>query len=256
MNKKKIVFVVGGNGLLGKDIVNSFKNLDYKILILDIKIDKKILTKNILFFKFDVSKIQHLDKYLHKLTNKFGCPDIFINASYPRTRDWKNISFDNLKLNQLRKNVDIHMNSFAWTSLKIAQLMRKNKKKGSIIIVNSIYGLMGQDKNLYLGTNIKPNPVYSIIKSGLIGFVKNLSSYYGEFGIRVNSLISGGIKGHVAGSKKPQSKKFVKNYIKKTPLRRMGKPSDISSAVIFLASKESEYITGTNFYVDGGWSSI
>ena len=94
---------------------------------------------------------------------------------------WKNISFENLKLNQLRKNVDIHMNSFAWTSLKIAQLMRKNKKKGSIIIVNSIYGLMGQDKNLYLGTNIKPNPVYSIIKSGLIGFVKNLSSYYGEF---------------------------------------------------------------------------
>ena len=92
MNKKKIVFVVGGNGLLGKDIVNSFKNLNYKILILDIKIDKKILTKNILFFKFDVSKIQHLDKYLHKLTNKFGCPDIFINASYPRTRDWKNIS--------------------------------------------------------------------------------------------------------------------------------------------------------------------
>ena len=56
---------------------------------------------------------------------------------------------------------------------------------------------MGQDKNLYLGTNIKPNPVYSIIKSGLIGFVKNLSSYYGEFGIRVNSLISGGIKGFI-----------------------------------------------------------
>ena len=129
------MFVVGEACLLGKDIVNSFKNLDYKILILDIKIDKKILTKNILFFKFDVSKIQHLDKYLHKLTNKFGCPDIFINASYPRTRDWKNISFDNLKLNQLRKNVDIHMNSFAWTSLKIAQLMRKNKKRAVLLLL-------------------------------------------------------------------------------------------------------------------------
>ena len=148
------------------------------------------------------------------------------------------------------------MNSFAWSSLKVAQLMKKNKIKGSIVFINSIYGVLGQDKNLYKGTNLKPNPVYSLIKSGLIGYAKNLASYYGEYGIRVNSIISGGIKGHVAGSKTNQNKKFVQNYKNKTLLKRMGNANDISSAVLFLCSNESSYITGTNLHVDGGWTAI
>ena len=131
----------------------------------------------------------------------------------------------------------------------------KAKVKGSIVLI-IIYGVLGQDKNLYRGTKIKPNPVYALIKGGLIGYAKNLSSYYGEYGIRINTIISGGIKGHVAGSKVLQSKKFVKNYINKTPLKRMGNPYDISSAVSFLSSDEFLYITGTNVYVDGGWSAI
>ena len=101
-----------------------------------------------------------------------------------------------------------------------------------------------------------PNPLYSIIKSGLIGMVKNASSYYGDFGIRINSIVSGGIEGPIANSKKNQSKIFKSNYIKRTPLRRMGQPKDVAGAVLFLCSKESSYITGSNIHVDGGWSII
>ena len=256
MKKNRLAFVVGGNGFIGKEIVNKLNKSGISVVILDIKIDKNILSKNVFYSKFNVAEIDSVEKKLIKIISKYGCPNIFINTSYPRTKDWKNINFDKLKLNQLRKNVDIHMNSYAWISLKIAQIMKKNKIRGSIIMINSIYGVLGQDKKLYSGTNLAPNPVYSIIKSGLVGFVKNLSSYYGEYGVRVNSLIAGGIEGHIAGSKKLQSKKFINKYIKKTPLRRMGKPTDISSAVLFLSTSESSYITGTNFYVDGGWSSI
>ena len=148
------------------------------------------------------------------------------------------------------------MNSSAWSSLKMAQVMKKNKIKGSIVLINSIYGLLGQDKNLYKNTNLKPNPVYSLIKSGLISYSKNLASYYGEYGIRVNTIISGGVEGRIAGSKNYQNKKFIKNYSNKTLLKRMGKTQDISSAVLFLCSNESSYITGTDLYVDGGWSAI
>ena len=256
MKKNKLAFVLGGNGVIGREIVQRLQQSGMKVIILDIKIDKKLLNDNVLFFNFDSSKFNTVEKKLNKLISKYKCPDIFINTSYPYSKEWGKITFENLKTTQLRKNVDMHMNSFAWTSLKIAQAMKKAKVKGSIVLINSIYGVLGQDKNLYRGTKIKPNPVYALIKGGLIGYAKNLSSYYGEYGIRINTIISGGIKGHVAGSKVLQSKKFVKNYINKTPLKRMGNPYDISSAVLFLSSDESSYITGTNVYVDGGWSAI
>ena len=256
MKKNKLAFVLGGNGVIGREIVKKLNNSNIDIIILDIKNDKKIIKKKINFFKFDVSKINHIEKKLNLVIAKFGCPDYFINASYPISKDWGKITFENLKSKDLQKNIDIHMNSFAWSSLKVAQLMKKNKIKGSIVFINSIYGVLGQDKNLYKGTNLKPNPVYSLIKSGLIGYAKNLASYYGEYGIRVNSIISGGIKGHVAGSKTNQNKKFVQNYKNKTLLKRMGNANDISSAVLFLCSNESSYITGTNLHVDGGWTAI
>ena len=256
MKNNKLAFVLGGNGVIGKEIVKKLSRSGIEIVVLDIKIDKEILNENIHFFKFDVAKIKQVEKKYRLLLSKFKCPNYFINASYPISKEWGKITFENLKSNVLRKNVDLHMNSFAWSSLKMAQIMKKNKVKGSIVLVNSIYGLLGQDKNLYKNTNLKPNPIYSLIKSGLIGYTKNLASYYGEYGIRVNTIISGGIEGHIAGSKNYQNKKFVKNYSNKTLLKRMGKTQDISSAVLFLCSKESSYITGTDLYVDGGWSAI
>ena len=256
MIKNKLAFVLGGNGVIGREIVKKLYNSGIEVVILDIKNDKNNLNEKISFFKFDVSKIYQVEKQFNLVISKFSCPNYFINASYPITKQWGKITFENLKPKDLQKNVDLHMNSFAWSSLKIAQIMKKNKIKGSIVLINSIYSLLGQDKNLYKGTNLKPNPVYSLIKSGLIGYAKNLASYYGEYGIRVNSIISGGIKGHIAGSKTNQNKKFIQNYKNKTLLKRMGNANDISSAVLFLCSNESLYITGTNLHVDGGWSAI
>ena len=130
--------------------------------------------------------------------------------------------------------------------------MKKYKKKGSIIFLNSIYGILGQDLNLYQDTNIQPNPIYSLIKGGLQNFVKNMASFYGTKAIRVNSIITGGVEGHIAGSKKKQSKNFKLNYAKKTFLKRMADPKEIASGVLFLSSDASSYITGSNLIIDGG----
>ena len=88
-----------------------------------------------------------------------------------------------------------------------------------------------------------------------MGFSKNLASNYGEFGIRSNTIISGGIEGKIAGSKNKQNISFIKNYKSKTLLNRMTLPEDISSAAYFLSMDESSYITGTEIYVDGGYSA-
>ena len=153
-----------------------------------------------------MGNLKNINTNLKKITKKFGCPDIFINSSYPITKNWKNINYNNLNYFSLSKNIEIHLNSFALSANEIAKLMIKNKVKGSIIIVNSIYGVLGQDNNLYKNTNINPNPVYSIIKGGLLNFVKSLAAHYGKDKIRVNSIIAGGVEGNIAGSKKNRIK--------------------------------------------------
>ena len=97
---------------------------------------------------------------------------------------------------------------------------------------------------------------YSIIKGGINNFAKQLAAYYGSYGIRVNSVCPGGIIGNVKGSKKRQNNKFLENYYKNCPLRRLGKSDEVASSVLFLASDASSYVTGTSFLVDGGLTIV
>ena len=83
-----------------------------------------------------------------------------------------------------------------------------------------------------------------------------MASYYGKFDIRVNSISPGAIEGHVKNKKNSQSKVFVKNFKNINPIKRLAKPSEISPAVVFLASDASSYITGANLVIDGGWTAI
>ena len=123
-------------------------------------------------------------------------------------------------------------------------------------MISSIYGILGQDLNIYKNTTMKENLTYSVIKGGVTNFTKQLASFYGSSNIRVNNIISGGLKGHVAGKNKSQERNFIKNYSNKTLLKRLGKPNEVAYSVLFLASDASSYITGSNLFVDGGWSAI
>ena len=91
------------------------------------------------------------------------------------------------------------------------------------------------------------NPLaYGVSKAGLMHYTKMLSTLLAPK-IRVNSISPGGIF-------RDQPNQFVKKYLAKTPLRRMGHEDDIANAVIFFSSKLSNYITGQNLIVDGGYS--
>ena len=96
---------------------------------------------------------------------------------------------------------------------------------------------------------MRESMTYSVIKGGINILVKQMASYYGSYGIRVNLLCAGGVFDN-------QNKKFVKRYNEKVPLKRMAEPSDIASSLVFLSSEASSYITGANFAVDGGWTVI
>jgi len=245
---------LGGFGLIGSKVVKNILSVGGQVIILDIQ--KKQIQSGIKYEKLDCSKLKSLEKNFNRIIKKFGCPDVFINCSYPRTKDWNQSSFNKITLKRMSKNIEIHMNSYAWIAKIVAEKMVKNKIKGNIINLNSIYGLVGQDLKIYEKTTMTENMPYSIIKGGLVNLTRQMASYYGRFGIRVNGICSGGLKGHVAGKSNLQEKQFIKNYEKKVPLKRLGSPDEVADVITFMASRASSYITGSNVIVDGGWTII
>lgn len=251
-NKK--IFVFGGSGLIGKSIVKTLLSNNANIINLD---QKKLIIKKkkYKFLEFDVTDIENLNLKLNILIKKFGIPDVIINSTYPRTEDWPSNNFKNIKLISLEKNIKNFLISSAWISKFFADKM-SSKKKGSIILLGSIYSKLGQNLDNYKGTNMSENYSYSIIKGGMDNAVRQLASYYGRFNIRINNLCPGSLKSHVAGVSSKQSKEFIKKFTSKTPLKRLGSPQEIANVSLFLASDLSSYMTGQSIYVDGGYTII
>jgi NAD(P)-dependent dehydrogenase (short-subunit alcohol dehydrogenase family) len=258
-NSNKTAFVVGGLGAIGFEVSRALYDSGAKVVIVDVKnVDKKIklILKKYQFeyYKIDYQGNNNLNKHLKKIFRKYSTPDIFVNCSYPKTKDWKLNSFKNIKLEELKKNISLHLISFCWIAKQIADEMKRMKKNGSIIQLGSIYGLQGQDMNLYKNTNLKENVSYSIIKGGIINFTRQMASYYGKHKIRVNNICPGGVKN--IKDKNQKSKTFMNRYNSKTPLGKMAETSDVASAVLFLSSDTSSHITGQTLIIDGGISII
>ena len=255
----KLAFILGGNGNIGNEIVSALSEFGAKIVILDITKNNQDLTKNksIFFEYFDSTKLNLIEKNTKKIINKFGTPEIFINCSYPRTKNWSRSSFSKIKLASIIENVNIHMNSYIWIAKLIAEEMKKKKVHGSIIQLGSIYGVIAQNLNIYKNSKIKENITYSTIKGGIVNNARLMASYYGKYNIRVNCVCPGGLLELTKKNKTmTQTRNFKKKYNEHVPLKRMGNPDEVASAVLFLSSEASSYITGTTFMVDGGWTSI
>ena len=246
--KSTAIYIIGGLGLIGKEIVKKLLNKELKVVVLDMKV--KINIGNLYYEKFDISKTNHQKKKLTQIFNIHGLPKILVNTSYPKTRDWKKNSFNNLNFKSYKKNIDLHLNSYIWTTKIFADIMRKFKVNGSIVNLASIYGFLGQDKSLYENiNNISENVTYPVIKGGIINSCRSMAAHYGKYNIRINTVSPGGVFDN-------QNKKFVKRYKKKTPLNRLASPLDVANAVAFLSSDDASYITGVNLVVDGGYSII
>lgn len=253
----KVAFVLGGSGTIGSEVCKALSEVGAKVINIDLKENTQNKnTQNIYFSRFDLRNIDKFDLFLIKAIAKYGTPNIFLNCSYPFDKNWSKSSFEEVSLKSVINNINLHLSSYIWCARLIAEKMRLKKIKGSIIQFSSTYGIVGQNSELYKGTNIKENAIYSAIKGGIISQTKQMASYYGKFNIRINSISPGGIEGKIAGKKKKQTKKFVNRYSKRTPLKRMGVPSDIAPATIFLASDASSYITGSNVVIDGGWTIV
>jgi NAD(P)-dependent dehydrogenase (short-subunit alcohol dehydrogenase family) len=241
--KNKILVVTGGNGLLGKHMINTFRENGAIAIALDIKFDHQGEDD----FVMDITNENSVICVVEEIIEKYKRIDGWINNAYPRTNDWGN-KFENILFESWCKNVDMHLNGyFLCCQIVLNQMQKQNY--GSLINMSSIYGLLGPDFTVYDGTEMTMPAAYSAIKGGLNNLTRYLASYYGKNQIRINTVSPGGIFDN-------QPESFVNQYNKKVPLKRMGTPKDIVSAVYYLVTDESSYVTGHNLIVDGGWTII
>jgi|TARA_B100000315_G_scaffold61434_1_gene55781 NAD(P)-dependent dehydrogenase (short-subunit alcohol dehydrogenase family) len=254
-NKKVVIF--GGTGNLGLNFSRTLSSAGAKVYLLD-KIKKKTNDKNIFFSKCDVSSKKSIKINFEKIVKKEKKIDVLIYNVYSKPLDYYQ-KFEKYNLKTWEKVMETNLTGAFLSCQSAINHFKKKKISGNIIIILSTYGLVGPDlsiyenlkksKNIYGGKHSLTTPVsYTSSKSGLLGLTKYLATTCGKFGIRVNSLSPGGIFDY-------QEKQFVKKYIKKVPLGRMAAWTDYNGSILFLASDASEYMTGSNLVVDGGWTA-
>jgi len=255
---KKIAIVTGGSGLLGKMHCEALAEVGASIIIFDTNRKQSIKFKNYLekkynniFYQFPGSvdsekDIKRLESFLQR--NKLYI-DVLINnaALNPKFQVSKNNNLENFDLQQWNKEISVGLTGVFLLSKIIGTKM---KKKGGVIVnISSDLGIIAPDQRLYEAKNssFKKPITYSAIKHGVIGITKYLSTYYAKFGIRVNCLCPGSVFDE-------QDKKFVKKISKLIPMSRMAKVDEYKSAIQFLCSDASSYMTGQNLIIDGGRS--
>jgi NAD(P)-dependent dehydrogenase (short-subunit alcohol dehydrogenase family) len=240
----KIILLTGGNGLLGKALRENLLLQGATVINADIEAQD---STDFTSLNCDVTKEESIKRIVELILKHYGRIDGLINNAYPRTKDW-GLKFEDIPFVSWQKNIDSQLNSCFLLSQAVLAGMKENKS-GSIVNIGSVYGVVGPDFSIYEGTTMTMPAAYSAIKGGLINFTRYLASYYGPYQIRINCVSPGGVFDN-------QPEKFVQNYNRKVPMRRMANADDIAPAVSFLLSDDASYITGQNLIIDGGWTCI
>lgn len=142
---------------------------------------------------------------------------------------------------------------WAWQMTQIFGFRMKQMGAGSIINICSMYGLVVPNPRLYDGTEVFNPPGYSVAKAALLQFTKRSAVDLGPE-VRVNAISPGAIPNLESKTNNPPNQIVLDRLKEKIILQRMGHPTDLTGALIFLASDASKYMTGQNVVVDGGFT--
>lgn len=190
--------------------------------------------------KCDISNKAEVEQMVKKTVETFGKLDILVNNA--GICPFK--PFLEMTEEEFNKVIDINLKGYFLCAQAAAKEMAK-QKKGSIVNIASI--AMGQ-----VGVGFQGLTHYCASKGGIVAMAEAMSLELAPLNIRVNTIAPGAIDTPMVASVK-QDMKNLEPMLAGIPLKRMGNPEEISNAVLFLASDESSYMTGSVVVVDGGW---
>jgi NAD(P)-dependent dehydrogenase (short-subunit alcohol dehydrogenase family) len=241
----RVIAITGGQGLIGGAVAQAVRASGARVLALDIATAQS--SDGIEAEVFDITDIEQRTERLADLEARHGRIAGWVNCAYPRTADWA-LKLEDIPAASWQMNIDRHLNAYCLWSSTVAEHMASHGG-GSIVNLASIYGMVGPDFTVYKGTQMTMPAAYAAIKGGVIAYGRYLSSYFGNAGVRVNTVSPGGVFDN-------QAESFVQRYNQRLPLGRMAKVNEIAWPIVFLLSDASSYVTGENLAVDGGWTAI
>ena len=263
----KVILILGGAGKMGQEFSSILSKSGATVYIIDLdqknidKILKDFSNKNISRvkgFKCDLMNESDIKKCFSSILKAEGRIDVMIYNVYSKPKDYYK-PLEDYPVETWEKAISANVKGAFICSKEIVKIFKEKKISGNIILTLSTYGLVSPDhkiyenldssKNIYGAEDSLTSPmVYSVSKSGLLGMVKWLAGAYGKHNIRVNGLTPGGVYDG-------QEENFHKAYLERVPLGRMANWSDYNGAILFLSSDASQYMTGSNLVIDGGWTA-
>ena len=243
----KIALITGGNSGIGLATAKRFVNEGAYVFITgrrepELAAAVKEIGRNVTGVQGDVSNLGDLDRLFAQIKREKGKLDIvFANAGVARFAALGTITED------LYDSIfDINVKGLLFTVQKALPLL----PDGASIILNA---------SIVASKGLPANSVYSATKAAIRSFARTWTTDLKDRRIRVNAVSPGsidtpGLSNLLASSETGQQRlKMISNAI---PLGRLGKPDEIARAVVFLASDDSSYVTGTELFVDGGFAQV
>lgn len=246
--KNKVVLITGARRGMGKSHAIALAKQGAKVVVTDINQDdcQKVVDeiKNFngeaIAFKLDVSNKSEVDSVVAEIVKKFGQLDILINnAGIVQFKPFLELSEEDWD-----KTIDINLKGEFLCAQAAARVM---KEKGGGVIVNIASVAMGQQ-----GIGMPNIAHYCASKGGIAAMTEALATELAPFNIRVNAIAPGMIETPMIDVVKSDPK-MLEAMLQRVPLKRVGRPEEVSELVVFLASDSSSYMTGAVVVIDGGW---
>ena len=259
--------ITGAAGLLGQEHGAALAELGCKLILIDINIEKLAAAKSriesnypdckVLTFIIDITNEGEVKRLRDELVKIEVFPNILINnAAIDAKVTGDQIAssrLENFELTAWNFELSVGLTGAFIMSKIFGTQMAEHNAGGVIINIASDLSVIAPNQTLYeidgLPENEQPvKPItYSVIKAGLVGMTKYLSTYWAKDGIRVNALSPGGVFQN-------QSPEFVQRLEKLIPMGRMAATDEYKGAIKFLCTDASKYMTGQNIVIDGGRS--
>ena len=194
--------------------------------------------REFLRIKADLTSTDKVDEIVEKTVEKFGRVDILVNNAGTIRRqdaiDYTEKDWDDI--------LNLNLKTVFFLSQRVAKEFMKQKSGGKIISIASMLSFQG-------GIRV---PAYTASKSGVSGITKALANEWAKYNINVNAIAPGYMATDNTKAIREDEKRN-KEILDRIPAGRWGTPEDLAGAVVFLASKASDYVNGYTLAVDGGW---